>query len=169
MGCFSWMFADKDNKTNLRIDRKGYIACPDGSFIKDSCYEGYGEFTGNDVYELVVEWNRKFIAENPDFVMPHRVWDGKENREFALKDFWWYPIIADLSIPLSDFAKEVERRGKENRFRELRTVGIDIACYSEDNEALPYPIKITQTMKIPYKDLPASKRDPEQGLVGYRR
>ena len=34
MGCFSWLFADKDNKTNLRIDRKGYIACPDGSFIK---------------------------------------------------------------------------------------------------------------------------------------
>ena len=71
MGCFSWLFADTDNTQNLRIDRAGYIACPDGTFIHEQCYEGYGEFNGQDVYELVVRWNRAFIAENPDFLLPH--------------------------------------------------------------------------------------------------
>ena len=52
MGCFSWLFADTDNTQNLRTDRAGYIACPDGTFIHEPCYEGYGEFNGQDVYEL---------------------------------------------------------------------------------------------------------------------
>lgn len=100
MGCFSWLFADTDNTQNLRTDRAGYIACPDGTFIHEPCYEGYGEFNGQDVYELVVRWNRAFIAENPDFLLPHihRFYNGSV-KQYRLKDFRWYPVIADLSIP----------------------------------------------------------------------
>lgn len=71
MGSFSWLFADTNNTKNLRADRKGYVACPDGTFICEPCYETYGVFDGKDIYDLVVEWNRKFIAENPDHLLPH--------------------------------------------------------------------------------------------------
>ena len=175
MGCFSWLFADTDNTQNLRIDRAGYIACPDGTFIHEQCYEGYGEFNGQDVYELVVRWNRAFIAENPDFLLPHihRFYNGSV-KQCRLKDFRWYPVIADLSIPFEQLRDALDKHLREtvSLYRpysaELRGVGIDIACYNEDNAVLPYPIKITRKMRgVHYKDLPASKRDPEQGMAIY--
>lgn len=52
---------------------------------------------------------------------------------------------------------------------EIRSIGIDIACYDEDNASLPYPIKITSKKTgICYEELPPSKWDPEQGLCEYR-
>ena len=54
MGSFSWLFADTNNTKNLRADRKGYVACPDGTFICEPCYETYGIFDGKDVYEMVL-------------------------------------------------------------------------------------------------------------------
>lgn len=48
MGSFSWLFADTNNTKNLRADRRGYVACPDGTFICEPCYETYGIFDGKD-------------------------------------------------------------------------------------------------------------------------
>ena len=33
MGTFSWMFADEENRHNLQIGHRGYIALPDGNFL----------------------------------------------------------------------------------------------------------------------------------------
>ena len=65
MGSFSWLFADTNNTKNLRANRRGYVACPDGTFICEPSYETYGVFDGKDVYDLVVDWNREFIADIP--------------------------------------------------------------------------------------------------------
>lgn len=106
MGSFSWLFADTNNTKNLRANRRGYLACPDGTFICEPSYETYGIFDGKDIYDLVVDWNRKFISENPDHLLPHvHCWtkDGALVRTtYRLKDFPWYPIVADLSIPFED-------------------------------------------------------------------
>lgn len=146
MGCFSWLFADTDNTQNLRIDRAGYIACPDGTFIHEQCYEGYGEFNGQDVYELVVRWNRAFIAENPDFLLPHihRFYDGSV-KQYRLKDFRWYPVIADLSIPFEQLRDALDKHLREtvSLYRpysaELRGVGIS---------TLPATTRTTQLFRI---------------------
>jgi hypothetical protein len=87
MGSFSWLFADTNNTKNLRADRRGYVACPDGTFICEPSYETYGVFDGKDVYDLVVDWNREFIAENPDHLLPHvHCWtkDGALVRSLAI-------------------------------------------------------------------------------------
>lgn len=175
MGCFSWLFADTNNTHNLRMGKSGYIACPDGTFIHEPRYDGYGEFDGRDVYELVVQWNREFIAENPDFLLPHihRFCNGSV-KQYRMKDFCWYPVVADLSIPTEKLQDALVKYLSETRdsyaapLAKLRCVGIDIACYAEDNASLPYPIKITRTKRgIHYVDLPASRGDPEQGMCKY--
>ena len=165
---------------NLRANRRGYVACPDGTFICEPSYETYGIFDGKDIYDLVVDWNRKFIAENPDHLLPHvHCWtkDGALVRTtYRLKDFPWYPIVADLSIPFEDLHDALiahlkkELGDKFAPYRtEIRNIGIDIACYDEDNASLPYPIKITSKKTgICYEELPPSKWDPEQGLCEYR-
>lgn len=129
---------------------------------------------------MVVDWNREFIAENPDHLLPHvHCWtkDGALVRTtYRLKDFPWYPVVADLSIPFEDLhdvliahlKKELGDKFAPYR-TEIRNIGIDIACYDEDNASLPYPIKITSKKTgICYEELPPSKWDPEQGLCEYR-
>lgn len=174
MGSFSWKFADRNNASRLRVGKKGYIATPDGKFIKELSYEGYGKFAGQDVYELVVAWNRDFIATHPDFLLPHvhTLNTGDKNHpnvkkiQKKLSDFPWYPIVANLSIKTEDIVSESQKtRALEKAWMYgLRGIGIDIACYYDDNSSLPYPIKITQTMEIPYAELPASQLDPDQGF-----
>ena len=142
MGCFSWKFADTDNQQRLRIGHRGYLALPDGNFLCADSYEGYGEFDGRDVYELVVWWNREYIAKNPD------------------------AEVKAYSITLHDYApKKLKELGPHSLFYvELRGVGIDIACDDQNNAALPFPIKVTKTTKKRYWELPPSRRDPDQGM-----
>jgi len=48
-----------------------------------------------------------------------------------------------------------------------RYVGIDIACYDEQNARLRYPIKITHDPDAVYENCNPSKSDPNQGwLIG---
>lgn len=153
MGYFSWMFANCNNEKNLRVGRKGYVACPDNTFIEEPNYEGYGDFDGKDVYELVVQWNRKFLADHPEHILPRF--------HIRVDRFPWYPALADLTIPLY----EIPERSKPDWDGELRMIGIDIACYNEDNASLAYPIKIVSNKKMAYDDLPPSKLDPDQGCL----
>ena len=44
-----------------------------------------------------------------------------------------------------------------------REIGIDIACYDEDNAKLKYPIKITHDAGAIYEECAFSPADPDQG------
>ena len=48
---------------------------------------------------------------------------------------------------------------------EDRLVGIDIACYDEQNAALRYPIKITHDPDAVYEECNPSPNDPNQGWL----
>lgn len=60
MGYFTWTFANRKT-AKLPYEGKGYIACPDGTFIEEPCYEGFGFFNNYDIFELVVDWNRNHL------------------------------------------------------------------------------------------------------------
>ena len=164
MGCFSWTFADTDNQQKLRLDHRGYLALPDGNFLCANDYEGFGEFEGRDVYELVVWWNREYIAKNPDAEVKAYSITLHDYAPKKLKDFWWYPVIADLSLTGPEVVRKRKEIEKIKGLSELRGVGIDIACDDQNNAALPFPIKITKTTKKRYWELPPSKHDPDQGM-----
>lgn len=173
MGCFSWMFADKNNKKNLKIDHKGYLLTPDNEYLKAYPYDGYGEFGGYDAYDLVAIWNRRYLSEHPEFEVPQH---GRYNIKTEswtepvpkrIDEFAWYKYYADMSLTekemMDKIAKDEDAR-KDLIFTELRCIGISIACYDDQNAALPYPIKIVSKKGLKYNDLPASESDPEQGF-----
>lgn len=169
MGCFSWMFADKNNKKSLKIGHKGYILTPDNQFIRtpEGGYKGYGEFFDNnkgkkvDVYELVVDWNRSHLSE----IIKNPLRNTAFDTDFDMS-------LAVLAEKGDDVAEEfIENEVKAGRISKYllsdwkRSLGITIACYNEDNQRLPFPIKIVSCKNCGnYEDLPASKRDDRQGF-----
>ena len=165
MGYFSWMFADKNNKENLRIGKRAYVLCPDGAVIIEECYDGYGRFGNYDIYDLVVDWNRKFITTE-NVKKPNR--DdypagelGQDSYIFGMRDYErnCKKITDIISGKSSQYM--YDEYGPDWK----RELGICIACYDEENASLNFPIKICKSYprNVSYGELPPSKGDPNQG------
>lgn len=69
MGFFSWITAD--TKCSIYNRHTGvqpftvYLTAPDGRQWVESDYDGYGEFGGKDIYELIAELNG-LTGETPE-------------------------------------------------------------------------------------------------------
>lgn len=151
MGQFSWLDCETDEQVidNKRADV--YVLVPEefgGGHIHEKCYDGYGRFGGHDIYDLVVEWNAKYL----DVVF--------DNLDTWVCDWVRGNVREDL-IRLSK--GEDIREGTEKR-----TVGIALACYDEDNARLKYPIKITHNPNAVYEKCEPSLSDPNQGWKAWR-
>lgn len=191
MGQFSWIACDDKKSVLDNVVADVYLLIPaefGGGYYHERCYDGYGRFGGVDVYDVVVDWNKKYLKKL--IVKPE------------LSDYsgCYVPSwdIEDLEKKLGRKATEdeLEALGKklqEERFnnalkgheRELqkcddmliysdehmtdiygvdwkRSLGIDIACYDEQNGSLPYPIKISHK-PMKYEDATPSISDLNQG------
>lgn len=163
MGQFSWKYADKHNRSALKIHGEAYVPVPDGSILYEPYYEGYGDFQGKDIYELVAEWNRENISEKNIQKPVRKVYcNREEGYVHYLNAVRSYELRC---MRLRDFvqgrpAKEMEEVYGNGWKREI---GIDIACGDKKNAALKYPIKICKMKPDSYEKLPASRIDPHQG------
>ena len=90
MGCFSWCYCDtgkirmSHGEAKPRRDQRlvGYsqdhpasVLFPKefggkGAQIDIDVYPDYGHFGGRDIFELVANWNREWVAANPEWVPP---------------------------------------------------------------------------------------------------
>ena len=138
MGQFSWL----DCKTGEQIVddkyRDVYVLVPEefgGGHILEKCYDGYGNFGGHDIYDLVVDWNRNYL-------------------DCVDTDTW----VCDWAKTLYEDLEAVDSGELEKRH-----VGITLACYDKDNVRLRYPIKITHDPRAVYEYCAPSKNDPDQG------
>lgn len=184
MGSFSWCYCDTGA---IRIDRDGcpvpkrsqrllyrqpaYVLIPKefgGGHIFEASYPDYGRFGGIDIYDLVADWNRAWIASHPEWKRPYDVlYESRypEDPAKPISAMSWYPFFSDLSLS----RKEVVERWRDSRpldsnyWLEYREIGIAIACQDEDNEALPFPIKVARFKESVYENYPASYGDPGQG------
>lgn len=175
MGCFSWMFANKNNRKALRIGETGYLVCPDGTvYGTEGGYDGYGKFGPNDAYDAyaaVADWNREALAKQPDFIVPQhgRIWDQEEQEWYELPDkrlseYSWWPFYSDLTLTPEQITAKMREMATRHCVWEYRWIGIDIACYDDQNEKIPFPIKISSRADVRYDQLPPSKGDPNQGF-----
>lgn len=146
MGMFSWLYSDSGKQMLDGVYKNSYLLIPEefqgqyGSYIKETCYEGYGVFYGVDVYDLVADFNRDFIPE-----ILRLADEGK-----------WHCRITD------EDRKSLQNFNEGKLTCEKRWLGIMMACYDEDNARLPYPIKITER-PIPYAKAYPSDSDLNQG------
>lgn len=152
MGIFTWYYADKPEQ-KLPYGGIGYIACPDGTFEGGNIYDGYGVIGGHDPYELVVDWNKDHL---PEIV---------EKLEGGTKHHFGVPCESNIALAYAEGDMDkvnqmvqavAERCGSWYLKDWKRSIGIMIACEDEDNDALPYPIKITSKPEGDYKTLPVS-------------
>ena len=180
MGCFSWCDC-KNKSKNIKMGEKAYVLVPKefsdrfGAVIAESCYDGYGHFGSYDMYELVAIWNEKYIsADNlrpaPKLEQYGGLWYGE--REELKKQGLSDDKIKALDEEKQRLNYERAMRGYETKIRRiddfkagvstekmcekygddwLRCLGIDIACYDEQNAALKYPIKITHDSTAVYE------------------
>ena len=164
MGQFSWLDCKNSQKQIFCNEIADvYLLVPaefGGGSYHESIYDGYGRFDGVDVYEAVAIWNRSYI--NADLIeYPKREqYCNEKYYGFALKRY------NESVSRLNDFISgEKTEEEMESLYGDdyLRLIGIDIACYDEQNFALKYPIKITHDAAAVYEKCKPSKSDPNQG------
>lgn len=168
MGSFSWYASDTKRAIRSHRPFPVYALQPDGDPLLETDYEGYGVFGGQDIFDLVADWNRKYLAEHPNFLIVQHGWLWSEENDTYFPvgpkrvcEFPWYPLYADLSKS----HEEIVRGMKEitGSFWEYRWIGIDIGGKGDQNANLPYPIKLVEH-PVPYADAEASNGDQGQGF-----
>lgn len=128
------------------------LALPDGTFLKEDCYDGYGIICGKDVLELVVDWNRgtpealaimdKHIAmkctERADLLTTGKT-DGFR-LQYLDNEIPWVFHARDYLAGKCELADPSRKR----------EVGIMLATYNWEQEMLKYPIKFVKNTKYSY-------------------
>lgn len=165
MGQFSWITCDTNKQVIVGKCQEVHALVPKefgGGHIVEECYDGYGHFGKYDIYDLVADWN-KDTATRDNFRTPKRDNytsdpDGEKDYQRACERFEYeWKRFEDFKI-LSD-----EEMEKKYGWDYKRLIGIDIACYDEQNEALKYPIKIAEYKFSTYENSKPSLGDPNQG------
>ena len=167
MGYFTWTDASKQpRKTKSGDWRKSdiiqygefaKIVLPDNTWIPVYRYDGYGrfgEYEEIDVYDVVVDMNKQHLKE---------IMDGMLKRH---PNGFWGAELYDIACAYADddedgFEKAIGNRlSKEPTYLHLlreewkRLLGIAVSCEDDDNDALPYPLKVTARRDfVKYADL----------------
>lgn len=150
MGQFSWLDCIDGSQILDNIHSDVYCLVPKefGMNLHETYYDGYGRFAGQDIYDLVADWNRVYLSNHPEYIIPQE--------KVRVDHHTWYKYYADLSLS----REEVSEYGE----CEYRWIGIVLACYDKDNAALPYPIKISHRNAV-YEECEPSLSDPNQGWL----
>lgn len=155
MGQFSWLDCVTGEQIIDNKFKDVYVLIPKefgGGHIVEHCYDGYGHFGGYDIYDLVANWNRGYLTM--DFELPYS--------KAKLKNKYWAETYFNVDNNTEDIEKIIHD-STDNKYFEYSFIGIELACYDKDNEALPFPIKITYDENAEYENCPPSKEDPNQG------
>lgn len=157
MGFFTWTLANKKIKLlksgdfarscQLKYDGYGAILKPDGTLVKESCYEGYGRFGGIDVYDLAADWNKDAIPDllKSEAFMDAATWGPKcpykdKVVQDALVEYAKNGADAMFAV-LDTLPKDHAGRIWFNENEYKRSIGIMLCC-GETNPMVPFPIKI---------------------------
>ena len=176
MGYFSWCTSDTQKSIPSCIpfgDLPGtvYLLNPFGEPYKESFYDGFGEFGGRDVYELVAEWNREYLTPD-NITKPDRsdYAPGADGEPYFARAMESYQVKCEAIKAYAAGASDEfmqEQYGKQLGYGGFapdwkRIIGIAIACADENHVKLKYPIKIVEN-PVPYDQAKISPGCPFQG------
>lgn len=171
MGMFSWIdvtgdenICDSDDKVVCLIPEEHKDAVSKifgielGKTGIEGKYDGYGRVeTGGkeiDVYDITPFLNICCTTDKQYDLITYRL------------------VFSDKTKEVADSVRNAYKEGKINSIEdiyalaivEFREIGIDLACYDEDNAKLPYPIKMTVSDYQTYENSSFSMSDPNQGF-----
>lgn len=171
MGFFSWLTSDTNksiaNVYSSRSTFPVYVLIPEefgGGYIEEKAYDGYGVFGGHDVYNLVADWNKTHISTDNIKKPVREHWSADEQGES------WYKSAVERyereCLMVKEFCEGADDKYMKETYGEdyKRIIGINIACYDEQNAALEYPIKFVENKSIAYEDATPSESCPDQGF-----
>lgn len=177
MGVFSWCTSDTRKSIPCTYDTyEGapstvYLLNPFGAPYKEDNYEGYGEFGGKDVYELVAEWNRKYLTPANIKKPAREQWPkGSDGNMFYSRALELYKGACEAIDAYAHGASDELMRESYSRYLShsrdgsdwKRCLGIAIACYDAQHVKLKYPIKIVEN-PCDYEEASVSPSCPRQG------
>ena len=103
--------------------------------VRTLYYEGYGIFDDEDVYEMVVDWNFRHLAEIADRIEAEGNMGPYDEPMLRLMRAYAAGDDAGRDAAIEEMSKTTPcARTDWKRF-----IGVHIAS---DNEKLPYPIKV---------------------------
>lgn len=159
MGYYTFSFADRPQgftrdgnvpaRNKLPYGGYGRLLCPDGTSVPEPYYDGYGEFGGKDVFELLADWNKSAIPRLAASGAMDDAWMDSAVRPIALA---W---ASDDQAALRNAVHDAEGSVCFVRDDWKRTIGIWLNSVPGK---IPFPIKIVSTRrkKYDYASLPAS-------------
>lgn len=177
MGVFSWCTSDTRKSIPCcmpfgTLPGTVYLLNPFGEPYKETDYEGFGEFGGHDVYDLVVEWNREHLTPDNIHKPERREYaPGEEGDKYYTRAFERYCVTCAAITAYAGGATDTylqETYGKVLGYGDgsdwKRCLGIQLACCDEDHVKLKYPIKIVEH-PIAYDKAGISPGCPFQGCI----
>ena len=143
MGCFSWITCDTRKAVKIGRNKSVYVLIPE-------------KF-------LVADWNKEYATVDNLRKPKRSEWgNDSDSEEFFERAMDWYK---ERCQRLNDFKILSDEDMKEKYGEDYkRSIGIDIACYNDQNAALKYPIKIAERKKSVYETCEPSLSDPDQGM-----
>ena len=84
MGQFSWLDCITEEQIVDDKHRNVYVLIPKefgGGHIVEHCYDGYGHFGGEDIFDLVAYWNRDILSEKPNFIFPYAILNQSSHKK----------------------------------------------------------------------------------------
>lgn len=173
MGMHSWIdvygkenITDSDAKVVMLIPKQKralvskFFGVSLGKEGIEGRYDGYGRILMTSIYEVIAFLN---VCSSDEGEYDSLTFSNRLSKDTK--------AVADSFRKLYKEGKVQSREELISLLdddEQLRYLGIDLACYDEDNARLPYQIKITVHDNVSYEDVPFSMGDPGQGFCKVR-
>lgn len=170
MGFFSWVTSDTNesipNTHSCRKTFPVYVLIPTefgGGMIEEPSYEGYGDFGGRDIYDLVADWNRASIDADA-LIRPDRGDYARDQYGDVAYDRAMERHRRNCSM-FADFAGGADDASMISKYGEdfRRTIGLLISFSDTYAAPVKFSIKIVKNPVLAYEGVSPSKICPFQG------
>lgn len=168
MGLFTFYTADTNRIIEVSGRGKSFpvaVLFPKefgGGSIEERAYNGYGDFGGKDVYNLIADWNKDYLQKDMLEVPVKENYSEEFYYKMAMKRYETYCQVLD------DFKSDKPKSLMNRKFGKdwKRELMINIWFSSDDMPGtLAYPLKIVENMDLTYEEVSSYSRDCDNWML----
>ena len=173
MGFFSWKTSDTKKSISNNASERGalpvYMITEDGQIFQEDNYDGYGEFGGKDIYNLIAELNDlkaingELRIQAIDLLFETHITNGERSYSYK-KDFtnWMMPLKQEGGKTPNELLAEGWKNVYPNGYGDFATAASKGIKLPKFVEKLPSSFTPEEFKKI-WNSLPYPENCPDQG------